>query len=194
MACRVSRVRLRPAPSFLEDVHRPQALLVMPESSWEQAVEHHLSDVAERRMPDIVAERGGFHQVLVEAERPGNRSGNLGYFERVGEARDEMITDGGDEDLRLVLHAPEGVGMYHAVAVALELGAQVVRRLRPEASRRRCAEGREPREALRFPRLQPLSHDREPVVSLGRRHEFSVPRSADVRRAHARISSRMNFM
>ena len=56
---------------LLKDVHRPQALLVMPEPSWEQTVEHHLSDVAERRMPDIVAERGGFHQVLVEAERPG---------------------------------------------------------------------------------------------------------------------------
>ena len=47
---------------LLKDVHRPQALLVMPKPSREQAVEHHLSDVTERRMPDIVAERGSLHQ------------------------------------------------------------------------------------------------------------------------------------
>ena len=37
-----------------------------------------------------------------------------------------MVADGRYEHLRLVLESAEGVGVYDAVAVSLELGAQVV--------------------------------------------------------------------
>jgi hypothetical protein len=44
----------------------------------------------------------------------------LGDLDRVGQAIAEMIGQAGSEDLGLGLKAPEGTGMNHAVAVALE--------------------------------------------------------------------------
>ena len=41
--------------------------------------------MAERRMAEIVGERQRLGQVLVEAERAGERAGDLGHFQRVGE-------------------------------------------------------------------------------------------------------------
>src|SRR5579864_8395574 len=66
------------------------------------AVERLLARVAERRMTEIVAQRAGFREILVKAECPGERAGDLGDLEGVGEPRSVMIALVVDENLRLV--------------------------------------------------------------------------------------------
>ena len=65
----------------------------------------------------------GLGQVLVQVQRPRDGAGDLRDFERVGQPGDEMILRRGDEDLRLVLEPPEGLGVEYSVAVALVVSA-----------------------------------------------------------------------
>ena len=76
--------------------------------------------MAEGRVADVVGEAQRLGQILVEAERPGDGSADLGDFEAVGESDPEMVAVGGDEDLGLVAEPPERDRMDDAVAVALE--------------------------------------------------------------------------
>ena len=86
-------------------------------------VQHPLAGVAEGRVAEVVGERDGFGQILVEPQRAGDRAGHLADFERVGQPGAEMLALVAEEDLGLVLEAPEGGGMDDAVAVALEFRA-----------------------------------------------------------------------
>ena len=76
------------------------------------------------RVAEVVGERDGLGQVLVEPQRAGDGAGHLADFERVGQPGAEMLALVVEEDLGLVLQAPEGGGMDDAVAVALEFGAR----------------------------------------------------------------------
>ncbi len=101
--------------------------------------EHALAGVAERGVAEIVGERDGLRQVLVQPQRAGDRAGDLADLERMGQPGAEVLAFVLEEDLRLVLQAPEGRGMDDAVAVALELGARGARRngIEPPAALRR---------------------------------------------------------
>ena len=91
-----------------------------------------LARMPEGRMAEIVGERAGFGQILIHLQRPRQGPGDLGDFQRVGQARAIRIAFMGDKDLGLFLEPPEGAGMDDAVAVALEgaahgaLGLRVV--------------------------------------------------------------------
>jgi hypothetical protein len=87
-------------------------------------MEGAFAGVGEGRMTEIVGERNGFGKVLVEAERPGQRARHLADLEGVGQAGAKMLALVAEEDLGLVLEAPEGGGMDDAVAVALEFGSR----------------------------------------------------------------------
>ena len=84
------------------------------------AVQRLLSGVGERRVPDIVSQRQGFGEILVQLQDVGQGARDLGDFDGVGQAIAEMVGQAGSEDLGLGLQAAEGTGMNHAVAVALE--------------------------------------------------------------------------
>ena len=73
----------------------------------EAAVERALAGMAERRMAEVVRQRQRLGQVLVEAERAGERAGDLGHFERMGQPRAVMVAFVVDEHLRLVRQAAE---------------------------------------------------------------------------------------
>src|SRR5690606_9960560 len=80
--------------------------------------------MAEGRVAQIVAERQGLGQVLMEPQGAGNRTGDLADLERMGQAIAEMPAFVMQENLRLVLKPAEGGGMDDAVAVALEFGTR----------------------------------------------------------------------
>ena len=86
----------------------------------QRRVERLLAGVAEGRVAEVVAEPDRLGQVLVEAERAGDRAGDPAGLQRVGEAGPVVVALGGDEDLRLVLEAAEGLRVDDPVAVALE--------------------------------------------------------------------------
>ena len=70
---RVSLQRLRPRPSFSKPVHDAEALLVVAEAAGEDLVQGALPRVAEGRVAQVVAERDGLRQVLVQAQGAGYR-------------------------------------------------------------------------------------------------------------------------
>ncbi len=98
----------------------------------EAAIERALAGMPERRMAEVVGERQRLGQVLVEAERAGERARDLGDLERVGQPGAEMIAFVEDEDLGLVREPAKGGGMDDAVAVAPEGVAGCAHRFRIE--------------------------------------------------------------
>ena len=105
-------------------------------------IERLLAGVAERRVAEVVGERQGFGQVLVEPQAARQGAGDLRHLDGVGQAGAEAVAFVEHEDLGLVLEASEGAGMDDPVAVAAEGRAGVVG-LRVEAAARRLgADGR----------------------------------------------------
>ena len=109
-------------------VNNAQALLVVVKTVRVKLVEHSLSCVPERRVPEVVTQRNCLCQVLVEPHRPRHSPRYLRDFKRVRQACPVMVTRRGEEYLRLVLQAPKRVAVQYPVPVPLELCPQVTRR------------------------------------------------------------------
>ena len=111
--------------------HHPQGLGVVVETAMglQAAIQRALAGMAERRMAEIVRQRQRFGEILVEAELPGQRAGDLRHFEGVGQPGAVMIAFMEHEHLGLVLEAAERGGMDHPVAIAPERAAGPARRL-----------------------------------------------------------------
>ena len=129
MPSRTSHVRLSPRRSLLEHVDDAQALLVVVEAARDERAEHALAGMAERRVPQVVAERDRLGQLLVQAEHLGDRARDLRHLERVRQPRAVVVAARREEHLRLVLQAAERLGVDDAVAVALERRPDGVLRL-----------------------------------------------------------------
>ena len=95
----------------------------------EAPIERALPGVAERRMTEIVAQRRGLCEILVERQRPRERARDLRHLERMGQPRAEMIALVIDEHLGLVGKPAECRRMDDAVAVAAKVAAGRARRL-----------------------------------------------------------------
>jgi hypothetical protein len=114
----------------LQAVDDPDRLVVVLEppgfrvAFGEQVVEDVLPGVAERRVAQVVPQGDGLGQVLVQAERAGDASGDLRDLDRVGEPGAEVVPFVRNEDLRLVFQPPEGPGVDDPVAVADVLRAK----------------------------------------------------------------------
>jgi hypothetical protein len=89
----------------------------------EARIERTLAGVAKRRVAEIVAERRALGEVLVEANRAGERACNLGHFQSVGQPGAEMIPFVKHEDLGLVGETAERGGVDNAVAIASKRAA-----------------------------------------------------------------------
>src|SRR5215212_8966899 len=91
-----------------------------PPALAQAGVEDALARVAEGRVPEVVPEPDRLGQVLVEAERTRHAARDAARLERVRQPRAVVVALGRDEDLRLVLEAPERLAVHDPVAVALE--------------------------------------------------------------------------
>lgn len=119
---------------ILDNAERVQVVVEREPVLTHGGVESFFASVAKGRMADIMHERECFHEIDIEAERAGDGARNLRDFERVREAIAEMIAVSAREDLRLGFEAAERAGVNHTVAVALEIVAVGMRRLRKAAS------------------------------------------------------------
>ena len=144
--------------ALLEPVDDAHGLEVVLEAAGvgvalaQQAVEDVLAGVAEGRMAEVMAERDRLGQVLVQPQGAGDAARDLRDLDRVGQPRPEMVALVGDEDLRLVLQAPEGARVDDAVAVA-----RVVRpRVAGARARPRRGAGRRGRSSTRRRPAAPL--------------------------------------
>src|SRR5580765_3103075 len=149
---------IQPAAIVPQDIHDAQALLVVLEAAGSQLVEDTLAGVAEGRVAEIVAERDGLGQLLVEVQHLRDRAGDLGDLQRVREPRAVVIARRREEDLRLVLQPAERLGVDDAIAIPLERRADVVLGLRPGTATAVGGPGRLRRENLAFTRLELLAN------------------------------------
>src|SRR3954453_5028772 len=92
-------------------------------------IERLLAGMTERRVAEIMRQRQRLGEVLVEAESARDGAGDLRDFDTVGQPRAVMVALVIDEDLSLVLEAPERGRMNYAIAVALKRRAQLALRL-----------------------------------------------------------------
>ena len=109
-------------------------IVIEPAMGVQAGIQCAFAGMTERRMAEIVGQRQRFREVLIEAELPGQRTGDLGHFERVGEPGAVMIAFMEHEYLGFVLQAAEGGGMNDPVAIAPERAAGLARRLRKQPS------------------------------------------------------------
>src|SRR5262249_2418550 len=134
----------------LEGVDDPEGMLVVAKAEagalTQDGVERLLARVAEGRMAEVVAESDRLGQVLVQPQRPRDRTGDAGRLERMREPRPVVIATRVDEDLRLVLESSEGLGVNDAVAVALKRSPEAAFLVVVQASARLVAADRERRE------------------------------------------------
>ena len=77
----------------LQPRHDPQRLGVVVEAAEGRhaVVERVLAGMAEGRVAEVVGERQRLGQILVEAERAGERAGDLADLDRVGQAGAVMV-------------------------------------------------------------------------------------------------------
>ncbi len=108
-----------------------QGLGVVVEAAMglQAGIERALAGMAERRMAEVMRQRQGFREILVETELPGQRAGDLRHFQRVGQPGAVMVALVEHEYLGFVLQAAKGGGMDHPVAIAPERAAGLARRL-----------------------------------------------------------------
>src|SRR5207245_2320303 len=85
-----------------------------------------------RGMAEIMGERQGFGQVLVETERAADRARDLRHLETVRQPRAVVIALMVDKHLRFVGESPERGRVDDAVAVTLKRRAHLVLGLRME--------------------------------------------------------------
>jgi hypothetical protein len=87
-------------------------------------IERFLTRMAERGMAYVMRESKGLSEFAIQAQRCGERAGDLGDFERVGEATAEVvcgqIVSETREDLGLSGEAPERAGVKNAGCIARE--------------------------------------------------------------------------
>ena len=65
--------------------------MVEPAMGLQANIEGTLAGMAERRMAEIMRQRQGFREILVEPELPGQGAGDLRHFEAVAEPGPVMI-------------------------------------------------------------------------------------------------------
>ena len=85
-----------------------------------------LARVAERRVPQVMAERDGLGKIIVEAERPRDGARYLRNLQSMRETRAEMVALRRKEDLRFMRKPPKRFRMEDLVAVALEVVSQEI--------------------------------------------------------------------
>ena len=171
--------QVQAAAVVLEHIDDAEALFVVIEAAGHELVDHAFAGVAERRVPEVVAEGDGFGQLLVQPQHLRDRAGDLRHLERVREPRAVVIAGRREEHLRLVLQPAKRLAVDDAVAIALERRPHVVFGLRTQPAARVGALRRLGREdvALAQFELPPdrTSTQRETAVTPTSRRRKLVP-------------------
>ena len=117
--------QVQPAPFLLQKIDHPQTVDIMLETAGMQLVQGGLAGVPERGVAQVVAQRDGLGQRLVETQRSRNGAGDLGDLQHVGQTGPVVVAHRGQKHLGLVLEAPKGFTMDDPVPVPLKRQADI---------------------------------------------------------------------
>jgi hypothetical protein len=175
-------------PLVLEHVHDPQALLVVVEAAGNQIVQHALAGMPERGVPEIVAERDGLGQFLVQPQHLRDAARDLRDLERVREPGAIVIAGRGEEDLGLVLQPPERLAVDDTVTIALERRADRIFLLRPQTTARVAALGGLWCEDLPLPLFELFANAGHWLVEYVRQEALAVIERTDAEQLAERLA------
>jgi hypothetical protein len=94
--------------------------MVEPAKRLHRFFQRILTRMTEGRMANIVGQTQGLGQILIQAQRAGDRPANLSDLKTMCQTDPKMVAIGGNKNLRLVAQAAERDGVNDTVAVALE--------------------------------------------------------------------------
>ena len=102
--------------------NEPKRMRVVIEAAEIQSrgVQRFFAGMAERRVAEIVGERQGFGEILVQRQNARETARDLRHLQRMRQPRAVIVAFVLHEDLRLVLEPAEGGGVDDAIAVALD--------------------------------------------------------------------------
>ena len=119
---------------ILDDAQRVQIVIEEQSMLSHGGVQRFFSGVAKGRMPDVVHQGKGFHQIDVQSELGRDGAGNLRHFDGVGQAIAKVVGEAAGKNLGLGFEPAKGAGVNDAVPVALEIIAIGMLGLRNSAS------------------------------------------------------------
>jgi hypothetical protein len=142
----VEAVKFGIAPLQARDHAQRLRVVIEAAICGERRIERLLAGMPERAVPEIMGERHGLGEVLVQRQGARRGARDLRDLERVGEAAAEVVALVAYEHLGFVLEAAKRRAVHDAIAIALERAAQRIVRLGmapPPAALRTARERRE---------------------------------------------------
>ena len=158
-------------------VHHAQTLTVVRKIRRIAFLQYVFSGMSERRMAEVMSERGGFRQILVERESAGDGARNLRDLQGMRQARAVMVVLRTKEYLRFVHQPPKCLAVDNAVAVALELRARRTRCAQLLTAFRILTETGEFRKKHPFPFTCHLRNGHENLPTVMRHRKHKTPHS-----------------
>ena len=105
---------------LLQHIHGPHTLFVVPEPIRTCPVQRPLPGMAKGRVPQIVPQSDGLHQIFIELQRLGDRPGRLAHLQRVCQPRPVMVTLRRKKHLCLVFQPAKRLAVNDPVPVPLK--------------------------------------------------------------------------
>src|SRR5664280_556796 len=118
------------------DAQRMQVVVEIFAMLAHGCVECLLSRMTKGWMPNVMRQRKRLRQIDIQIEGGRNRARNLLHFDGVRQSIAEVVGVSAGENLGLILQPAECAGMKHSIAIALEVVAISVSRLRDAPSPR----------------------------------------------------------
>ena len=115
----------------LKEIHYPQTLLIVAEAAGMNPVQSAFSGVAKGSMAEIVPERDGLGEILVQLQRPAHGTGQTADFQGMGQTGAIVVSLRLEENLGFVLQTPEGLAVGDPVHIALKAGPDLALRFFP---------------------------------------------------------------
>ena len=116
---------IQPLAPFFQAVHHPKGLLVVPEATGKNLVEHPLPRVAKGGVPQVVTQGNGLGEVLVEPQAPGDGAGDPNHLQGVGHSGAVVVPLRLEEHLGLMHQTPKGLGVENPVNIPLIAGSDL---------------------------------------------------------------------
>lgn len=134
--------QVQSSPVLFQHFHNAHALLIVGESVLAYLIQYVFAGMAEGRVPQIMAQRNGLCQALIEPQGLGYGAGYLGYLQGMGEPGPVMVPLRRQKHLCLVLQPSKCLGVKDAVPVPLVLRPHIAQLLRLVPSPGPAAKGR----------------------------------------------------
>ena len=123
--------QVQPFAVLLQNLHHPCALLIVGKAARTDLIQSLFSGVTKRCMSQIMAQRNGLHQILIQSESLGNGTGNLRNLQCMSETVSVMISLRRQKNLSLILQSAKRLTVKNPVSVPLKYSAHITFFFRP---------------------------------------------------------------